>query len=102
MDDKLIEKRIMWCRKEKSWWIFLLCRPLIIFCLRFVCSLIFWFIDRGFWSSEQLALIKNSVNWALGISLFFYVVALPVWIGLVVDANNWLKNLKKDSPTTKN
>ena len=99
MDDKLLEKRIISCKKEKRWWVFMLSWPLVIFLLRFIASFIFWFIDRGLWSGEQFVRIKNSVNWLFGILLLFYVVILPVWIWLVVDANNWLKNLKKDSPT---
>ena len=96
MDEQLIENKIIKAKRKKKIWIYLICWPLIIFLLWIIVSMIFWYIDRYVWSSEQTVLLRNTVNWIFWILLLLYIFVLPVWIALTVDANNDLKRYNKD------
>ena len=95
MDEQQIDQKFIKAKRKKKIWIYLICWPLIIFLLWIISSLIFWYIDRFVWSSEQIILIKSKVNRFFGILLLLYIFILPAWIALTVDANSDLKKLDK-------
>lgn len=95
MDEKFIKAK----RKNKIW-IYLICWPVIIFLLRIIVSMIFWYINRFGWSSEQAISIRSKVNILFGILMLLYIFVLPTWIAVTVDAKNDLKKLNKDNTIT--
>lgn len=97
MDEQLTEKKIIKAKRKKKIWIYLICWPVIIFLLWIIVSMIFWYIDRYVWSSEQTLLLRKTVNWIFWILMMLYILVLPAWIALTVDANNDLKRLDKSN-----
>jgi len=97
MNEQQIEQKFIKAKRKKKIWIYLICWPLIIFLLWIISSMVFWYIDRYVWSSEQVLLIKSKVNWLFGILLLLYILILPAWIAITVDANSDLKVLSKNN-----
>lgn len=100
MDEQLMEKKIIKAKRKKKIWIYLICWPLIIFLLRIISSMIFWYINRFGWGGEQTISIRSKVNVLFGILMLFYIFILPTWIAVTVDAKNDLKKLNKDNTIT--
>ena len=97
MNEQQIEDKIKKCKREKKWWIFLLCRPIIIFLFWIIAALVFWFINKYNWGSELVETMRHLVNWIFWLLLMLYFLILPVWIILVVIASSDLKKLNKDN-----